>query len=578
MNLYQPTITGSLSISGSINLNGSISIAGGGTISGTASLATTASYAVVATSASHAVTASSADSFLVRNTLTAQTLVVQTITSSVDFVTGSTRFGSIGSNTHVFTGSMSVSGSGTFSGLTISNASDVYPSIQTAASDADALLGFSSTGDGNSGWGIGRRNTGEFWIANYTGNFNSGTRTVPFQITSTGAATFSSSVTADYLTANSGALINTTSAPFILYNSGGGGNAKRFALNMTNGDYMKIYSLNDNGTTRTDNIITATIGGNVGIGTSSPNHKLSIVDASYNTYSLRLESQSGNTSGRWGGIGFAGEVNNTKAGIFFVSDGTSYSRGALAFALNTATNQDNVTLGDEKMRIRSNGNVTIGAVSGNSAVLDIKPGASTSDGVILSATYTGSGSYGPFIFQTSDTERMRITSGGQVLINTSTAAGQAYNLVLRGGTGDYLIKMSSNNNTYTSDVYQDSGNGYLYFRNGSCDTYLPRTAGNWVGNSDATIKENLVKIPNALDKLSKINGYYYNLIDDKENKLVGVIAQEVNEVLPEVVHSSYSKTYDREILGVEYSTMIPLLINAIQELKAEFDEYKTTHP
>ena len=42
MNLYQPTITGSLSVSGSVNISGSITIAGGGTISGTASIATTA--------------------------------------------------------------------------------------------------------------------------------------------------------------------------------------------------------------------------------------------------------------------------------------------------------------------------------------------------------------------------------------------------------------------------------------------------------------------------------------------------------------------------------------------------------
>jgi hypothetical protein len=112
MNLYQPTITGSLSVSGSVNISGSITIAGGGTISGTASIATTA------------LTASSADNLLVRNTLTAQTLVVQTITSSVDFVTGSTRFGSIAANTHQFTGSMSVSGSGTFAGSLILNSAD----------------------------------------------------------------------------------------------------------------------------------------------------------------------------------------------------------------------------------------------------------------------------------------------------------------------------------------------------------------------------------------------------------------------------------------------------------------------
>jgi len=119
MQLYQPTITGSLAVSGSIILDGPITVTGG-TLSGTASLATTASYALNAQTASYvlnavsssnAATASSADAFTVRNTLTAQTLVVQTITSSVDYVTGSTRFGSILGNTHVFTGSLLLTGS-----------------------------------------------------------------------------------------------------------------------------------------------------------------------------------------------------------------------------------------------------------------------------------------------------------------------------------------------------------------------------------------------------------------------------------------------------------------------------------
>ena len=106
-----------------------------------------ASYASGSTSASFSLTASSADNFLVRNTLTAQTLVVQTITSSTDYVTGSTRFGSLSSNTHVFTGSMSISGSITVSGsiinnLTASNASNAitssYASASTSASYASA--------------------------------------------------------------------------------------------------------------------------------------------------------------------------------------------------------------------------------------------------------------------------------------------------------------------------------------------------------------------------------------------------------------------------------------------------------
>lgn len=142
MNLYQPTITGSLSVSGSVNISGSITIAGGGTISGTASIATTA------------LTASSADNLLVRNTLTAQTLVVQTITSSVDFVTGSTRFGSIAANTHNFTGSVLLSGSFGLNKAVpqrqytqVANANGIVFTIQNAsASNEGYIVGFDSIG------------------------------------------------------------------------------------------------------------------------------------------------------------------------------------------------------------------------------------------------------------------------------------------------------------------------------------------------------------------------------------------------------------------------------------------------
>jgi hypothetical protein len=70
-----------------------------------------ASQSISTVSASFAATASSADDFFVRGTITAQTLVVQVITSSQDFVTGSTKFGTISSNTHQFTGSVLVTGS-----------------------------------------------------------------------------------------------------------------------------------------------------------------------------------------------------------------------------------------------------------------------------------------------------------------------------------------------------------------------------------------------------------------------------------------------------------------------------------
>jgi hypothetical protein len=64
-----------------------------------------------AVSSSFAATASSADNLTVRGTLTAQTINVQTITSSIDFVTGSAKFGSLSTNTHQFTGSVGITGS-----------------------------------------------------------------------------------------------------------------------------------------------------------------------------------------------------------------------------------------------------------------------------------------------------------------------------------------------------------------------------------------------------------------------------------------------------------------------------------
>jgi hypothetical protein len=72
---------------------------------------TSASYADNALSASYAATSSFASDFTVAGTLTAQTINVQVITSSVDYVTGSTIFGSQLSNTHQFTGSVTITGS-----------------------------------------------------------------------------------------------------------------------------------------------------------------------------------------------------------------------------------------------------------------------------------------------------------------------------------------------------------------------------------------------------------------------------------------------------------------------------------
>ena len=100
-------------------------------------------------------------------------------------------------------------------------------------------------------------------------------------------------------------------------------------------------------------------------------------------------------------------------------------------------------------------------------------------------------------------------------------------------------------------------------------------------SSDQRLKENIVNIPNALDKVMDINGVEFDWSteymeahggeDDLFNRKhqVGVIAQEVEKVLPEVV-ADRPDGYK----AVRYEQLTALLIEAIKDLKKELDEHK----
>jgi hypothetical protein len=97
--------------------------------------------------------------------------------------------------------------------------------------------------------------------------------------------------------------------------------------------------------------------------------------------------------------------------------------------------------------------------------------------------------------------------------------------------------------------------------------------------SDDRLKTNKVEISNALDKVCSLNGFTYTLNDlagtfgyDVTERHAGVSAQEVEKVLPEVVTSA---GIDDEYLSVKYDKLVPLLIEAIKDLKAEIDELKS---
>ena len=88
--------------------------------------------------------------------------------------------------------------------------------------------------------------------------------------------------------------------------------------------------------------------------------------------------------------------------------------------------------------------------------------------------------------------------------------------------------------------------------------------------SDVSLKENIETVSNALDKVLNLRGVYFDKKDQPDGpRQMGVIAQEVEEVVPEVVSTGAD-----EMKTVAYGNLVGLLIESIKELKAEVNDLK----
>ena len=141
---------------------------------------------------------------------------------------------------------------------------------------------------------------------------------------------------------------------------------------------------------------------------------------------------------------------------------------------------------------------------------------------------------------------------------TQTAARAA----LSAGTG-----ISYNNSTgvitCTVDTPAEVGLGNLS-NNGNNLSGAFTATGNITAFSDERLKENVETIEGALDKVSQMRGVMY---DKDGERGTGVIAQEMQQVMPEVVH-------DGEYLSVAYGNIVGVLIEAVKELKEELAQCK----
>jgi hypothetical protein len=109
--------------------------------------------------------------------------------------------------------------------------------------------------------------------------------------------------------------------------------------------------------------------------------------------------------------------------------------------------------------------------------------------------------------------------------------------------------------------------------------YLASGGTSWTSASDERLKNITGEIENGLSKVCSLRAAKYTWKSDESAKAqVGLIAQDVLAVLPEAVdvpiEGSIEKDGSPARMGVQYNSVIPLLVKAIQELKAEVDLLK----
>tara|TARA_B100000575_G_scaffold273296_1_gene256123 strand:+ start:3250 stop:4734 length:1485 start_codon:yes stop_codon:yes gene_type:complete len=129
----------------------------------------------------------------------------------------------------------------------------------------------------------------------------------------------------------------------------------------------------------------------------------------------------------------------------------------------------------------------------------------------------------------------------------------------------------ANYTTYSSNQATDTTSN-VSFGTIAC-TSLTAT-GDVTAFSDQTLKKDITTIDNALDLCGKLRGVSYKWIkDDKPS--IGVIAQEVEAHIPEIV--STTQVDGADVKSVDYGKIVGVLINAVNELKAELDAYKNLY-
>ena len=209
------------------------------------------------------------------------------------------------------------------------------------------------------------------------------------------------------------------------------------------------------------------------------------------------------------------------------------------------------------------------------ALVDGTPGANDMPGRLVFST-TADGASSP-------TERMRINNGGGVMIGTTNA---------QTGIGDLttVTGVAFSPDGWVGGCRSSEAAGYftrtgtdgrvINFYKGSTGVggiSVTTTATAFNTSSDYRLKENIIGISNAIERVKQLNPCRFNFIANPEQTVDGFIAHEAQQVVPEAVEGTKDEVDDNGkpiYQGIDQSKLVPLLTAALQEALAEIESLK----
>jgi predicted acyltransferase (DUF342 family) len=327
---------------------------------------------------------------------------------------------------------------------------------------------------------------------------------------------------------------------------------QKYWINMANASYGEVqYNL--------------TVGQKIGIGTKNPSQELNVVGDANITNNLIIEKNL--TIGEKIIFNFGETIDNLADGWMRVV-GNLFVDGDLNISgnLNVSKNLNvvgNIDVGGnvsirEKLNISgdlivNNSNLYVDVTSGRVGIGTTVPAEKLE--ILKNSASIAEGSAGISIRSAPSSTKLMIGAndvGGYSFIQSMqqgvTWTGRPLSLMPNGGN----VGIGFTDASVALDV-----NGDIEYTGTIADV------------SDRRLKENFVQINNSLSKINSLTGYTFNMIN-KTDRHAGVVAQEVQEVLPEAV----SVVDEQGHLGVDYTQIVPLLLEGIKELKSENEGLK----